>query len=264
MRAGVVPIVVEASLDGGADRRLLPHVSPTGEEHGSGRAARVTVVVLGDLGRSPRMCYHALALADAGVQVDLVGYVETALDPAVARHPAHPRPRAARPGRARAARALRRAGHAPRRSAERRALAGAARVHARARRGAGAKSARRPDARGGARRRAASSCAARRRLAQLRVRDAGPSPGRPASGRARRACLRARCSGAGRTVISCVSHAMADELAAWVAHSGRGRAARSAGRALRAAVGIRAAGGARAARRAGRRAHAIATHRRSS
>lgn len=35
---------------------------------------RVTVVVLGDLERSPRMVYHALAFADEGVDVDLVGY----------------------------------------------------------------------------------------------------------------------------------------------------------------------------------------------
>ena len=33
----------------------------------------VAVVVLGDLGRSPRMQYHALALADAGARVDLIG-----------------------------------------------------------------------------------------------------------------------------------------------------------------------------------------------
>ena len=38
---------------------------------------RVTVVVLGDLARSPRMQYHALALADRGVDVDAVGYATT-------------------------------------------------------------------------------------------------------------------------------------------------------------------------------------------
>ncbi|MCW5890269.1 MAG: glycosyltransferase [bacterium] len=37
---------------------------------------RVTVVVLGDLGRSPRMLYHAAALADSNADVDLVGCVE--------------------------------------------------------------------------------------------------------------------------------------------------------------------------------------------
>ncbi|KAI9244945.1 hypothetical protein BDA99DRAFT_528523 [Phascolomyces articulosus] len=37
----------------------------------------VQVVVLGDIGRSPRMRCHAVSLADAGCQVDLIGYVET-------------------------------------------------------------------------------------------------------------------------------------------------------------------------------------------
>ncbi len=40
---------------------------------------RVTVVVLGDLGRSPRMLYHAAALADSDAAIDLVGSVEHAL-----------------------------------------------------------------------------------------------------------------------------------------------------------------------------------------
>lgn len=35
---------------------------------------RVAVVVLGDLGRSPRMQYHALALAESGARVDVVAY----------------------------------------------------------------------------------------------------------------------------------------------------------------------------------------------
>lgn len=37
----------------------------------------VQVVVLGDIGRSPRMQYHALSIAAHGGQVDLVGYVES-------------------------------------------------------------------------------------------------------------------------------------------------------------------------------------------
>lgn len=36
-------------------------------------AVNATVLVMGDLGRSPRMQYHALSLADAGVDVDLIG-----------------------------------------------------------------------------------------------------------------------------------------------------------------------------------------------
>lgn len=49
--------------------------------------ARVAVVVLGDVARSPRMVYHALALADAGIDVDLIGYADTPLDATTARHP---------------------------------------------------------------------------------------------------------------------------------------------------------------------------------
>src|SRR5581483_5388660 len=35
---------------------------------------RAAVVVVGDLGRSPRMQYHARALAATGAEVDFVGY----------------------------------------------------------------------------------------------------------------------------------------------------------------------------------------------
>ncbi|KAL1922509.1 uncharacterized protein VTP21DRAFT_10048 [Calcarisporiella thermophila] len=37
----------------------------------------VQMLVLGDIGRSPRMQYHAVSLADAGCSVDLIGYVDT-------------------------------------------------------------------------------------------------------------------------------------------------------------------------------------------
>jgi len=53
----------------------------------SKQAIHVTVVVLGDLGRSPRMRYHALALADSGVEVDLIGYAGSALPRALGGHP---------------------------------------------------------------------------------------------------------------------------------------------------------------------------------
>ncbi|ORZ29726.1 hypothetical protein BCR44DRAFT_54839 [Catenaria anguillulae PL171] len=39
----------------------------------------VAVLVLGDLGRSPRMQYHAISLAESGFHVDLIGYTDTAL-----------------------------------------------------------------------------------------------------------------------------------------------------------------------------------------
>ena len=49
--------------------------------------ARIAVVVLGDLGRSPRMLYQALSLADSGAAVDLVGYRGSEPPRAVAGHP---------------------------------------------------------------------------------------------------------------------------------------------------------------------------------
>jgi beta-1,4-mannosyltransferase len=47
---------------------------------------RAAVIVLGDLGRSPRMQYHALALAAEGAEVNLIGYTGAPLVPAVAAH----------------------------------------------------------------------------------------------------------------------------------------------------------------------------------
>ncbi|HEX9444938.1 MAG TPA: glycosyltransferase [Candidatus Binatia bacterium] len=53
----------------------------------SQQATHVTVIVLGDLGRSPRMQYHALSLADSGARVDLIGYAGSALPKALREHP---------------------------------------------------------------------------------------------------------------------------------------------------------------------------------
>jgi beta-1,4-mannosyltransferase len=68
----------------------------TGSEARPPRIARVGVVVLGELGRSPRMVYHALALASAGAEVHLLGEAGSGLPAAVARsrsiavHPLRP------------------------------------------------------------------------------------------------------------------------------------------------------------------------------
>ena len=51
------------------------------------RRTRAAVVVLGDIGRSPRMQYHALALADAGAEVDLIGVAGQAPFAGVRDHP---------------------------------------------------------------------------------------------------------------------------------------------------------------------------------
>lgn len=57
--------------------------------HGKGRNTNKTlrvetsvqVVVLGDIGRSPRMQYHALSLAKHGARVDLIGFQESDIHP---------------------------------------------------------------------------------------------------------------------------------------------------------------------------------------
>lgn len=48
---------------------------------------RTAVIVLGDLGRSPRMQYHAASLAAAGHDVDLVGLEGAEVMPVLAAHP---------------------------------------------------------------------------------------------------------------------------------------------------------------------------------
>lgn len=54
------------------------------EEHSK---KSVKVVVLCDLGRSPRMQYHALSLANNGFKVNIVTYVETAPLPEITENP---------------------------------------------------------------------------------------------------------------------------------------------------------------------------------
>ncbi len=51
------------------------------------RDTRVAVIVLGDLGRSPRMQYHVLALAEHQAQVDVAAYAGTAPLAALREHP---------------------------------------------------------------------------------------------------------------------------------------------------------------------------------
>jgi beta-1,4-mannosyltransferase len=48
---------------------------------------RTAVIVIGDLGRSPRMQYHALSLAAAGGEVDLIGLDGAAVLPAITSNP---------------------------------------------------------------------------------------------------------------------------------------------------------------------------------
>jgi beta-1,4-mannosyltransferase len=39
-----------------------------------GREEHVQILVLGDIGRSPRMQYHAISVSKQGKKVDLIGY----------------------------------------------------------------------------------------------------------------------------------------------------------------------------------------------
>lgn len=48
---------------------------------------RVIVYVLGDIGHSPRMCYHAKSFAHRGFQVELCGYVDSAVPSFIATDP---------------------------------------------------------------------------------------------------------------------------------------------------------------------------------
>lgn len=48
----------------------------------------VCVLVVGDVGRSPRMCYHALSLAQHGCTVHLVGYHNSKLPLQLLQHDA--------------------------------------------------------------------------------------------------------------------------------------------------------------------------------
>lgn len=52
----------------------------------SGRKS-ISIFVLGDLGHSPRMCYHARSFANLDYSVDLCGYLESDLAPDLIDHP---------------------------------------------------------------------------------------------------------------------------------------------------------------------------------
>ncbi|KAB5540350.1 glycosyl transferases group 1-domain-containing protein [Coniochaeta sp. 2T2.1] len=67
----------------GPERYKYPKASATPDQ----KRVSVQVLVLGDLGRSPRMTYHALSIAEHGGRVDLIGYLENTLYSAVAEHP---------------------------------------------------------------------------------------------------------------------------------------------------------------------------------
>lgn len=75
-----------------AARVLLAYAFGPPSRHGEQkeeepRQVSVQVLVLGDIGRSPRMQYHALSIAKHGGHVQLIGYHESALLPELASSP---------------------------------------------------------------------------------------------------------------------------------------------------------------------------------
>ncbi|KAL1838095.1 hypothetical protein VTJ49DRAFT_3026 [Mycothermus thermophilus] len=58
-----------------------------GPPAGSSTGVSVHIVVLGDIGRSPRMTYHALSIAKHGGKVNLIGYAGNAPHPDVTTNP---------------------------------------------------------------------------------------------------------------------------------------------------------------------------------
>ncbi|KAI9932497.1 hypothetical protein ASPWEDRAFT_101025 [Aspergillus wentii DTO 134E9] len=65
-----------------------PKQSPSSAEDASSKPkTTVQILVLGDIGRSPRMQYHALSIAKGGGQVDIVGYHESEVHPDISAHP---------------------------------------------------------------------------------------------------------------------------------------------------------------------------------
>jgi len=56
--------------------RYVRGATPTAKDRAeASRECSVQVVVLGDIGRSPRMQYHTLSIADHGGYVQLIGYL---------------------------------------------------------------------------------------------------------------------------------------------------------------------------------------------
>ncbi|GAM40070.1 hypothetical protein TCE0_034f12127 [Talaromyces pinophilus] len=54
--------------------QYIPRRAKEGENHNDQEKVTVQILVLGDIGRSPRMQYHALSIARHGGLVDIIGY----------------------------------------------------------------------------------------------------------------------------------------------------------------------------------------------
>ncbi|KAK6592274.1 glycosyl transferase group 1 [Botrytis cinerea] len=62
-------------------KRYIKHSPPMATQNGANAEPKISVqvLVLGDIGRSPRMQYHAMSIAKHGGRVDLIGYEESEL-----------------------------------------------------------------------------------------------------------------------------------------------------------------------------------------
>ena len=73
-----LPLVVAVSTSLSLILLLFLPSSPSKAERGNHNNSkskdRIQVVVLGDIGHSPRMQYHALSIAKHGAPVDLIGF----------------------------------------------------------------------------------------------------------------------------------------------------------------------------------------------
>lgn len=67
----------------------MKHPPPKATSSGSIDEPKISVqvLVLGDIGRSPRMQYHAMSIAKHGGRVDVIGYEESALHPGLVGNP---------------------------------------------------------------------------------------------------------------------------------------------------------------------------------
>ncbi|PVH85925.1 glycosyltransferase family 33 protein [Cadophora sp. DSE1049] len=69
--------------------RYVKHSPPKETTKGTANEPKISVqvLVLGDIGRSPRMQYHAMSIAKHGGRVDVIGYQESTLHPGLIDNP---------------------------------------------------------------------------------------------------------------------------------------------------------------------------------
>merc|ERR1711939_710394 len=69
--------------------RYVKHSPPKETMNGVANEPKISVqvLVLGDIGRSPRMQYHAMSIAKHGGRVDMIGYQESTLHPGLIDNP---------------------------------------------------------------------------------------------------------------------------------------------------------------------------------